>query len=329
MVTQGMLGILALLLAGLVWSGHVRYWHVAVMAVLVGVANTMDNPARQSFVMDMVGKEDVANAVALNSAAFNAARIVGPAVAGVLIARVGVAAAFLLNGASFLFVLVALGRVGVAGAPRPRGPTTMTVEIREGLAYALRTPRIRLILAILLVVSLSVFNISIYVPLLARNVLGQGAEGFGLLMASVGVGAVSGALTLGTLGGRPRPRMLFASAVVACAALLGLGFVRQVRVAAPVLFALGFAGIMTVAGCNTALQLAAPDAMRGRLISLHQLIFGGSFPFGALAVGAISERWGVSTAFLTNGAAGLIALGLILLGWPRPGRRHARETGPR
>jgi predicted MFS family arabinose efflux permease len=301
-----------------------------VMAVLIGMANTLDNPARQSFVMELVGKADVGNAVALNSAAFNAARIVGPAVAGLLIARVGVAPAFLLNSASFLVVLAALATLRVEGNPRPRGTTTVAQEIREGLRYALRTPQIRLILAILLVVSLCVFNISIYVPLLARHVLGLGAEGFGLLMAAVGVGAVSGALTLGTLVRQePRPRLLFVSALVACAALLGMAFVGQFWVAAPVLFVLGFAGIMTVAGCNTALQLAAPDELRGRLISLHVLVFGGSFPIGAFLVGAISERWGVSTAFFAGGATGLGALALILLTWRPRGPRHVPATAGR
>jgi predicted MFS family arabinose efflux permease len=323
MATQAMLGTLALLLAGLVWSGHVRYWHVAVMAVLVGVANTLDNPARQSFVMEMVGKEDVGTAVALNSAAFNAARVVGPALAGLLIARVGMAVAFLLNGVSFLVVLAALATLRVEGNPRRRSATTMTQEIRDGLAYALRTPRIRLILAILLVVSLCVFNISIYVPLLARNVLGLGAEGLGLLMAVFGVGAVSGALTLATLvRHQPQPRLLFISALIACAALVGMAFVRRFSAAAPLLYVLGFAGIVTVAGCNTALQLAAPDELRGRLISLHVLVFGGSFPIGAFLVGAISERWGVSSAFLAAGATGLTALALILLTWRPRGTRH-------
>jgi predicted MFS family arabinose efflux permease len=315
MATQVMLGVLALLLAGLVWSGQVRYWHVAVVAVLVGFANALDNPARQSFVMELVGKHDVVNAVALNSAAFNAARIVGPAAAGVLIAHTGVAPAFFLNGASFVVVLAALAGLRVDGAPRPRGATTMAQEIRAGLGYALRTPRIRLILAILLVVSLCVFNFNIYVALLARNVLGQGPEGFGLLMAVVGVGAVAGALTLGAVVRRPRPRLLFVSALGACATLLAMAGVRHVWIAVPLLFVLGFAGIMTVAGCNTALQLSAPDDLRGRLLSLHVLVFGGSFPIGSFLVGAISEQWSVSAAFLAAGITGLAALGVILLAW--------------
>jgi predicted MFS family arabinose efflux permease len=174
------------------------------------------------------------------------------------------------------------------------------------------------------VVSLCVFNFNIYVALLARNVLGQGAEGFGLLMAVVGVGAVSGALTLGAVVRRPRPRLLFVCALVACAALLAMSAVRHVGIAVPLLFVLGFSGIMTVAGCNTALQLSAPDDLRGRLVSLHVLVFGGSFPIGSFVVGAISERWSVSAAFLATGLTGLTALGVILLAW-----RPRFPIGPR
>jgi predicted MFS family arabinose efflux permease len=316
MATQAALAAQALTLAGLVWSGHVQYWHVGVLATLAGFANTLDNPARQSFVVEMVGKDDVINAIALNSAALNAARIIGPVVAGLLIARFGVVPAFVINGASFLLVLATLSRVRAEGRPRRHGDTTMRQEILEGLRYALRAPEIRLILAVLLVVSLCVFNFSIYVPLLARTVLGQGAEGFGVLMAAVGVGAVAGALTLGVAVRRsPSPALLFTTAGVACAALMTISMMRHFWLAALALFVTGFAGIITLAGCNTALQIAAPDHLRGRVMSLHVLVFGGSFPIGAFVVGAISERWGVSTAFFVNGAAGLLALtGLLAAG---------------
>ncbi len=200
----------------------------------------------------------------------------------------------------------------------------MREEIVEGLRYALRAPDIRLILAVLLVVSLWVFNFSIYVPLLARTVLGEGAEGFGFLMAAVGVGAVAGALTLGiAVRESPPPALLFTTAALACAALLSLSMIQQFWLAALALFVMGFAGIMTLSGCNTALQMAAPDRMRGRVMSLHVLVFGGSFPIGAFLVGAMSERWGVGRAFLVNGAAGLLALtGLVVVWWrTQPSRR--------
>jgi MFS family permease len=314
--TQTALACQALALAGLVWSGHVQYWHVAGLACLLGLANAVDAPARQSYVVELVGREDMVNAVALNSAAFNAARIVGPAIAGVLIARVGVAPAFLLNGLSFAFVIwaIATARRDEQGA-RPGRPT-MLAAIREGVVYAAGSPRIRLILSLLFVVSLCVFNFSVYVPLLARDVLGAGAQGFGFLMAALGVGAVGGALTLGA-GRRAEPPFgaIFAAGAVACGGLLAMSTVRHFWVAAMGLLVIGFAGVVTVAGCNTLLQLAAPDELRGRVVSLHAFIFGGTFPFGAFAVGSISEAWSVSAAFLVAGGAGLVGLGMVLALW--------------
>jgi predicted MFS family arabinose efflux permease len=322
--TQLALAGQAFTLAALVATGHVQYWHVAVLAVLAGFANTVDNPARQSYVVEMVGRTAMANAVALNSAAFNGARIIGPALGGLVIARFGVLPAFVINGMSFLAMVAALARIQTEGHPIGERGTTMREEIVEGLRYALRSPDIRLILAVLLVVSLWVFNFSIYVPLLARTVLGEGAEGFGFLMAAVGVGAVAGALTLGiAVRESPPPALLFTTAAGACAALLSLSLIQEFWLAALALFVMGYAGIMTLSGCNTALQMAAPDRLRGRVMSLHVLVFGGSFPIGAFLVGAMSERWGVGRAFLVNGTAGLLALtALVLLWWrTQPSRR--------
>lgn len=324
--TQAALALQALTLALLVWTGRAVYWHVAVLALVVGFANVLDQPARQAFIMGLVDKDDVINAVALNSAAFNAARIVGPAIAGLLIARFGVTPAFVLNGLGFLVVIAALARVTEPGLPARRPGSTMLDEIGEGVRYAIRAPQLRTVLAVLFVVSLCVFNFTIYVPLLARDVLGLGAEGFGFLMAAMGVGAVTGALTLGTLGARQPPLpALFVAAGVACAGLLGLAAARHFWVAAPILFVTGFFGIVVVAGCNTALQLGAPDRLRGRVMSLYTLVHGGVFPVGAFLVGTMSETWGVSRAFLVNGLIGLTALGIIA-GWRRLG---AAGSGPR
>jgi predicted MFS family arabinose efflux permease len=313
MLTQGGLALTTMALALLVLSGHVQYWHIAILALASGLANTLDNPARQSFVVEMVGRADLVNAVALNSASFNAARIVGPALGGLLIARFGVVPAFVLNSLSFVLVLAALASMTARGPWRRTGGTTIRQEIMEGLRYALRTPRIRLVLSILLVVSFCVFNLSVYVPLLARNVLGQGPRGFGFLMAAVGVGAVTGALLLGAVVPRRPPiPLLFATGMTACAGLALMSVVREFWLAVPVLFVIGFAGVATTAGCNSALQLAASDALRGRVMSLYTLIFGGSFPIAAFLVGAISERWSVSTAFLAGGTTGLVGLTAVL-----------------
>ena len=324
--TQLTLAALALVLAALVASGHVRYWHVGTVAVLAGLAQAFDSPARQSFMAEMVSKTDLANAVALNSASFNAARIVGPAIGGLLIARVGVAPAFVLNAVGLLIVTVALTTLGAGGAAAPRRGTTMLQEIGEGLSYAARTPMIRMILGLLLTVSITVFNFTVYVPLLARQVLGLGAEGFGFLMAALGVGAVTGALTVGFRRAPEPPigSMMVASAV-ALGGLLGLSTVHSVWMAVPLLFVTGFAGLILVASCNTRLQLAAPDELRGRMMSLYTLVWGGVFPIGAFCVGAISEASNVSMAFRVQGTAGLIGLVALILWWRRRPGEHIRR----
>ena len=323
--TQTTLACQALLLGWLVSTGRVQYGHVAVLGLVLGFANAVDQPARQSFVMDMVGKGDVANAVALNSAAFNAARIVGPAVAGVLIGRVGVGPVFFINSVGFVGVILTLLRLEARGLPARERRATILEEIVEGLRYARRTPRLLLALGLVLSVSLFVFNFTVYVPLLARTVLGLGAEGFGFLMASLGVGAVAGALTVGGFGSRePELGRMFLSAAVAFAALLGLGLSRHAWTAAPLLFVTGYFGIMLMATCNTSMQLRAPDALRGRVMSLYTWVTGGVFPIGAFLVGSISQAWGVSAAFLWNGTLGLVTLAGIMLWW----RLRARAPRP-
>ena len=313
--TQVTLAVLALVLAALVVSGRVRYWHVGVVAVLAGLAQAFDTPARQSYMAEMVGKADLVNAVALNSAAFNAARIVGPAVAGLVIARFGVVPAFLVNALGILGVGLTLLTLPAGRAAVRRG-TTVLEEVAEGVRYAARTPVIRLVLGLLFVVSITVFNFTVYVPLLARHVLGLGAEGFGFLMAALGVGAVAGALTVG-FWRAPLPPLgiMLSAAALALTGLLSLSAARHVWVAVPLLFVTGFSGLVVVASCNTRLQLAAPDELRGRMMSLYALVWGGVFPIGAFCVGAMSEAWGVSTAFFVQGTAGLTGLVALTLWW--------------
>ncbi len=313
-LTQAIFATHALVLALLVWSGHGAYWPIALLATIAGLTNTLDQPARQAFATTLVGKADVLNAVALNSAAANAARIVGPAAAGLLIGRVGVAPAFLLNGLSFIVVAVALTSLREPALPLPRSGTTVLREIGEGVAYARRTPRVQLFLGILFAVTFPVFNFSVYVPLLARTVLGLGPTGFGFLMTGLGIGAVTGALALGTRRAEPAsPALLFSASALACAGLLGLSGGRSFWATVTLLGVTGFFGIIVVASCNTALQVEAPDGLRGRVLSLYTWVYFGLFPIGAFLVGAISERWGVARALFVAGTFGLTTL--ALLGW--------------
>lgn len=315
-LTQTVLLLQALVLAILVWHGHVQYWHVAILASVYGLANTFDMPARQAFIVDLVGKSDLLNAIALNSGVFNAARVVGPAAAGLLIARYGTAAAFFFNAASFLAVIAALLAVRSEGLPHPRERGTVRGDIAEGVAYAVGSPRIMLTLALLLCVSLFLVNYNVLVPLLAREVLHQDAHGFGVLMAAVGAGAVLGAALL-TLLGEQRPPMaaLIGPAIVFSLAALAMTPVRTFWLAAALLFVMGCSGMLFMASANTTVQVTVPDALRGRLMSLYMLVFVGVTPFGSLLFGAITEAFGVPAGFLAGGVLGFASVGGLALWW--------------
>jgi MFS family permease len=314
LLTQTAMMIQALVLAALVWSGHVRYWHVAVLAAIYGLGRAMDIPARQAYLTDLVGRRDLPNAVALNSVVFNGARIVGPAVAGLLIARYGVTIAFLLNGVSFVAVLVALAAITTPGRPDPAGRLGIREGLLGALAYAAGTPPVMFTLWLLVIVSLLVLNFNVVVPLIARTVLDQGARGFGLLMSSLGAGAVAGAVGLAFLRhGRPPLWHLAASAATLCAGTMMLALVDHFGATAVLLAVLGCCQIFFSTGCNTMLQLTTPDAMRGRIMGLYAVTFAGMTPFGSLLVGTIAEHLGVRMACAVGGGGGLVALGVLVL----------------
>ena len=324
--TQAALMLQAFTLAVLVGSGRVQFWHVAVLATLYGLATTLDMPSRQSYIAHLVPRGDLMNAIALNSAVFNGARVVGPAVAGLLVARYGTAAAFLMNGASFIAVLAALAAIRTEGAPSPRRGVGLRAEIAEGVRYAAGTPRVALVMSLLVVVSLFVVNMNVLVPLIARDVLHEGAHGFGLLMAALGVGAMAGALAVAALSvGRPPLGMVVGPALAAAALLLLLSTARHFGPTAAVLVALGFAQIVFMTSCNTTVQIAVPDELRGRVMGLYALVFAGMTPIGALIMGTVAEHWGVSRACAVGGAAGLLLILALTVAWRR---RHPASAGP-
>jgi MFS family permease len=313
-LTQVVMMAQAFALAALVRSGHVRYWHVAVLAAIYGLGRAVDIPARQAYITDLVGKPDLPNAVALNSLVFNGARIVGPAVAGLLIARFGVAPAFFLNGVSFVAVLAALLATRTPGDPDPAGRLGLREGLWGALAYAARTPPVAFTLALLVVVSLLVINFNVVVPLVAREVLHEGAHGFGLLMSSLGAGAVLAGVGVALLRhGRPPLWSLAASAAVLSAGTAALALVGHFGAAAVLLVVLGCCQIVFSTGCNTTLQLETPDALRGRVMGLYALAFAGMTPFGSLLVGTIAEHLGVRAACALGGGGGLAAVAVLVL----------------
>jgi MFS family permease len=314
LVTQATMMVQAFVLAVLVGSGHVRYWHIAVLASIYGLGRAIDIPARQAYVSDLVGRADLPNAVALNSVVFNGARIVGPAVAGLLIARFGVAPAFFINGVSFLAVLAALLAIRTDGRPHPAGRLGLRAGLLGALRYATGTPTIAFTLGLLVVVSLLALNFNVVVPLIAYGVLHEGARGFGLLMSSVGAGAVVGAVGITLFRrDRPSPAALAWSAATLCAGLVVLALMSHFAAAASVLAVLGCCQIVFSTGANTTLQLSTPDALRGRVMGLYALAFAGMSPFGSLLVGTVAEHFGVRIACVVSGGLGLIAIAVLAL----------------
>jgi MFS family permease len=322
-VTQSLMCVQALTLAALVRHGHVQYWHVALMATVYGIANTVDMPTRQAYIAELTGRGALRSAIALNSAMFNGARVVGPALAGLVIAQWGTGLAFFFNGLSFLAVIGALLALRAGGEPRAAGSRSLSREIGEGVRYALRTPRIKMVMTLVVCVSTFFFNYNTLVPLLARDILHQDAHGFGLLMTAVGLGAVAGAIALASFGTeRPPIVVLVVAAVVLGSASLALSGVSRFGVAMALLAVMGFSGMLFMTGANTTVQLSVPDELRGRVMSLHTMTFAGMAPFGAFLVGSVTEALGARVGFFVTGTCGLVSVLAVALWWrtrQRPG----------
>lgn len=326
LATQTLQALLALVLTLLVATGLVEYWHVVVLAFLGGLVLTLDAPARQAYLSKLVDREDLLNAVALNSAVFNGARIVGPALAGLVIAWGGLSVTFALNAVSFLAVLLALLALRQEGMP-PEARSHFGAEVREGLRFALATPRVVLPLVLMLVVSLFLMNHNVLVPVLAREGLHLGARGFGALMSCLGLGAVAGALVLATRQGRPRLGELLWPAAAGGLLTLALAVPAGFRAAAVLLAATGFCQILFTARCNTSLQLATPPELRGRVMGLFGMVFAGAAPLGAFTSGALAEDVGPFSAYGLLGGIGLLLV--LAIGVGAFASLRSRQAAPR
>jgi len=284
----------AFILAFLTWSGLVALWQVYVLAAMLGLTNAIDNPTRQAFVVEMVGRDDITNAVALNSSMFNSARLVGPAVGGVIIAVVGVGAAFFINGVSFIAVIIGLllMRPGLLYPATRGGEGRLLAQLAEGLRYSLRTPAILLILILMAAIGTFGYNFTVVLPLLARNVLHVGSIGFGGMTSAMGVGSLVAALALATLR-KPSRWTLFIGAMAFAILLAAVAASHWYALTLVLLVALGAASISFTATANSSLQISAPDHLRGRVMSLYMLLFAGTTPIGGELTGFMAEHIGV------------------------------------
>ncbi|ROR35009.1 MFS transporter [Inmirania thermothiophila] len=313
LIAHGVAAAQAALLAGLTLGGRVEVWHVAALALALGVVHALEMPTRQSFLADLVPRDDLSNAIALNSALFSAARFLGPAAAGVLVARMGEGAVFLLNALSYAAVLVALAAIRVpGGGGTGRGRPALV----EGLRFAWRAGPIRA--ALLLVASVSLFGVpyAVLMPVFADQVLGGGPQTLGLLLGAAGGGSLLGALRMARRRGTSGfGRLVGRAALAAGVALMVLSQVRSTAVALAVLPLLGLGFTTVVAGSNTFIQLHVPDALRGRVMALFSVTFIGMTPVGHLIAGAVAEAAGVPATIALYGAACVLAaagFGLML-----------------
>ena len=327
--TQFCLMLLATALATLTYFNLIQYWHLLILAGLLGVVNTLDMPARQTFVIELVGKEDLMNAIALNSTVFNIARIVGPAIAGLLIGLLGISVCFYLNALSFIAVILGLWLIDLPSKTLKDNPAVtfhnVTRNISEGWKYIINCPIIMFSLALLGIVSIFVVNFNIFVPVIATQNLHQNALGFGLLMTAMGSGSLLGALTMAVRSkSGPKLALIPGGAVIMCLCLLILGFIKTYLLVCLVLFLMGFAMIIFLNSVNTILQLNSFDSMRGRVMSFYTLLFAGVTPLGSLLTGHLIELNGAGMGLMVCGLTAFITVGG--LSWRYQQRWHKKKS---
>jgi len=312
--TQTASMILALLLAILTLTRTVQVWHIFVLAASLGVVNAFDIPGRQAFLVDMVGKEDLMNAIALNSSMFNGARIIGPAIAGVLVARIGEGWCFFANAVSYIAVIAGLMLMRVEHRPHAEVASPLA-HVIEGFRFIQRTKPIRAILLLLGLVSLVAMPYTVLMPIFADKILHRGARGLGILMGAIGVGAMLGALTLASKRG---VRGLGRWIALACAgfgvSLILFSLSRNLWFSAALLLPVGFCMMLQMASSNTLIQAMVPDELRGRVMAAYSMVFIGMGPFGALFGGALADRLG---APVTVAMGAVASIGAAAIFWSR------------
>jgi MFS family permease len=295
--TQTAQMICAFLLAAGVWAGFASSTFIMIVAAVNGIAMGFDMPARQAFTVEMTSREDLLNAISLNSSIVNGARVVGPSVAGVTIAALGVAPCFFLNGLSFVAVIAGLVMMQLPAFPRPDRAVSAGEHAWHGVLYSARHQRVRTILLLFLAVGVFGWSYAVLMPAFARDVLDRGANGYGVLMSASGLGAFVGALVVATYGHRFTPRKLALGGIwLFSAAVLGFSVTRNFYLALGFLFAAGFGMLLFFSTSNTVLQTIVPDEMRGRVMGVWSLVFGAMIPLGSLEAGALAHWLGAPFA---------------------------------
>jgi MFS family permease len=325
LLTQALMGGLALVLGLVTLAGAARLWMVYLLALLLGVVTAVDNPARQSFVMEMVGRRQLTNAVSLNSAVFTSARVVGPAVAGVVIAAVGTGWCFVVNAVSFGAVLLALAAMDPGQLRRSEVPARARGQVLEGLRFVWSRPDLRVPMALLAVVGTLALNFTVVLPLMARYTFHGDASTYGTLFSVLGVGSLAGALF--TAGRRePSVRLLLSSLALFGLFMLAASAAPTLPLEIAALVPMGMASVAFQTTTNALVQLRSEPALRGRVMAIYAVVFLGTTPFGAPLVGWVAERYGARAGFVLGAVAVLLAAAAAL--WLHR-RRQVFEAAPR
>lgn len=332
LVTQTAATLQALLLWVLIATGTVQLWHIYILALLLGLTNSLDKPTRQAFVVELVGRDDLPNAVALNSSLTTLARIVGPGIGGIIIAASGVSMLFLLNALSFLAVIAGLALINARELHAQALPHSNTDErqktwqsLREGVDYIWKTPTVLVVILVVGLVLLFGSNFNVLLPLFATGVLHVGASGFGFLSAALGVGALLASAWLAWDNSAPTLRRVLFGALLF--GLLQIGFaVSHIYLLSLALIAsIGFMETAFAFQTITMIQIVAPDHLRGRVMSVLVLFFDGSLPLGYMLMGWLSALYGASTAMLIGAVLSLLIVGAGWL-WRKPAQKDGAEA---
>ncbi|MBI4682428.1 MAG: MFS transporter [Nitrospirae bacterium] len=309
---------LTLILAVLVATGVVNIWHALIIAFLIGTVLAFEIPARQSFIIELVGKEDLLNGIALNSMAFQSARMIGPAVAGILMGSVGLASCFFINALSFLALIAALIKMRFKPVDVQRGTTSgIKTSLKEGLKYIRNTPSVYTLLIAAGIISFFGFPYISFLPVYARDILKTGETGLGILMGCAGAGALTGAIGLALKGNTSKKGMVMAAAgIIFSVALLIFSFSETVWLSYAMLFFVGLGAINQIATANNLIQLTVPDELRGRVMSSFTTMFLGMAPLGNFTVGSLAHYVGTQNALLTS--ASFCLAGTLAILWIKP-----------
>ena len=320
---QFMMMMTSFTLAFLVYMGWAAYWNIAMLACVLGILNSIDMPVRQSFVVELASKEHLMNAVALNSMIFNAARIIGPSIAGLVFGYFGAAVCFFLNGLSFIPVLIGINKIEAEGLGVKSKKGSLIPDIKEGIAYIFKNPEVKTTVLMVAFNNAIVMNFMVMIPVMAKTVFNGDSKLYGNLMAGLGIGAFAGALLLAATSYKGLRRNIQNKAFIGVALFVLIeGLVRNFQLAFIFFIFAGFCMTTALSSSNTTLQLSSPDKMRGRIMSVYSLVLGGTAPIGSLYSGIMCENFGVSSTFVINGTIGLFVMTVIIIYRQRLIKKH-------